>query len=90
MKTLGMDVFSKRLDDIFEMGNPTKAQILDAYNKSASEREAKYKELWVAMKELSTRLDRVMINRGMTPLNMASELRQQITSLEQELGLNKE
>lgn len=33
MKTSGMKLFSKRIDDIFEQGNPTKAQILDAYNK---------------------------------------------------------
>jgi ribosomal protein L7/L12 len=36
MKTHGMDKFSQRLDEIFEQGNPTKAQILDAYNKAAS------------------------------------------------------
>ena len=37
MKTKGIDKFSKRLDDIFNQGNPTKAQILDAYNKAVSE-----------------------------------------------------
>jgi hypothetical protein len=36
MKTHGMDKFSQRLDEIFEQGNPTKAQILDAYNKATS------------------------------------------------------
>jgi hypothetical protein len=35
MKTIGIDKFSKRLDEIFEQGSPTKAQIIDAYNKSA-------------------------------------------------------
>ncbi len=97
MKTVGMDEFSKRIDDIFAMGNPTKAQIIDAYNKAATEREAKLqsenkklREFADAMKELNTRLDRVMINGGLTPLNMASELREQITALEKELGLNKE
>jgi hypothetical protein len=35
MKTAGIEKFSKRLDEIFEQGNPTKAQILDAYNKFA-------------------------------------------------------
>ena len=34
MKTHGMDKFSQRLDEIFEQGMPTKAQILDAYNKA--------------------------------------------------------
>jgi hypothetical protein len=31
--TAGMKYFSKRLDEIFEQGMPTKAQILDAFNK---------------------------------------------------------
>jgi hypothetical protein len=34
MKTKGIDEFSDRLDEIFDQGNPTKAQILDAYNKA--------------------------------------------------------
>lgn len=29
-----IDVFSDRLDEIFEQGNPTKAQILDAFHKA--------------------------------------------------------
>jgi hypothetical protein len=36
MKTPGIDDFAKRLDDIFDQGMITKAQILDAYNKYAS------------------------------------------------------
>ena len=32
-----MDYFSNRLDEIFEQGMPTKAQILDAYNKAVNE-----------------------------------------------------
>lgn len=31
-----MELFSKRLDEIFDQGMPTKAQILDAFNKFAS------------------------------------------------------
>jgi hypothetical protein len=34
----GMEYFSKRLDEIFEQGMPTKAQILDAYNKAIGAR----------------------------------------------------
>jgi exoribonuclease II len=37
-KAIGVDAFCDRLDNIFEMGNPTKAQIIDAYNKSVAER----------------------------------------------------
>jgi len=37
MKTKGVDNFSKRLDEIFEQGMITKAQIIDAYNKFASQ-----------------------------------------------------
>ncbi len=29
-----IDEFSKRLDVLFEMGNPTKAQLYDAYHKT--------------------------------------------------------
>ena len=29
----GIDKFSKRLDEIFDQGMPTKVQIIDAYNK---------------------------------------------------------
>jgi hypothetical protein len=35
MKTPGVEQFSKRLDEIFDQGMPTKAQIIDAFNKSA-------------------------------------------------------
>ncbi len=31
-----VDLFSDRLDEIFEQGNPTKAQIIDAFNKANS------------------------------------------------------
>jgi hypothetical protein len=34
MKTQGIDKFAERLDEIFEQGDPTKALILDAYNKA--------------------------------------------------------
>ena len=33
-KTLGIDDFAERLDEIFAQGMPTKAQIYDAYNKA--------------------------------------------------------
>jgi hypothetical protein len=33
-KTPGIDDFADRVDEIFEQGNPTKAQIYDAYNKA--------------------------------------------------------
>ena len=33
MKKEGIDKFSKRLDEIFDQGMPTKVQIIDAYNK---------------------------------------------------------
>ena len=33
----GIDKFSKRLDDIFDQGLPTKTQIIDAYNKFAQQ-----------------------------------------------------
>jgi len=36
-KAIGVDAFCERLDKIFEMGDPTKAQIIDAYNKSVAE-----------------------------------------------------
>jgi len=36
-KAIGVDAFCDRLDKIFEMGDPTKAQIVDAYNKSVAE-----------------------------------------------------
>ena len=37
MKTEGIDKFSKRLDEIFDQGMPTKTQIIDAYNKFAQQ-----------------------------------------------------
>ena len=37
MKTAGVDNFSNRLDEIFEQYMPTKAQIIDAFNKFASQ-----------------------------------------------------
>jgi len=33
-KAPGIDDFASRIDEIFEQGNPTKAQIYDAYNKA--------------------------------------------------------
>ena len=41
MGTPGIEDFSKRLDEIFEQGMPTKAQILDAYNKYAFQQPEK-------------------------------------------------
>jgi hypothetical protein len=38
--TAGIDKFSNRLDEIFEQGRPTKAQILDAYNKTVKSEPA--------------------------------------------------
>lgn len=52
MKTPGMDKFSKRLDEIFEQGMPTKAQILDAYNKFAAQSSATDKAIIEKMGEL--------------------------------------
>ena len=52
MKTPGMDKFSKRLDQIFDQGMPTKAQILDAYNKFASQSSATDKLIMGKMEEL--------------------------------------
>ena len=47
-----MDKFSKRLDQIFEQGMPTKAQILDAYNKFVSQSSATDKLIIEKMGEL--------------------------------------
>lgn len=74
--------------------------VIEAMESYATEREAKYKELWGAYKELdiitkrrfeiladksnSNVIEFIGLNRLMT------ELRQKITALEQELGLNKE
>ena len=39
MKTPGIDKFAERLNEIFEQGNPTKAQIIDAFNKTLKEQQ---------------------------------------------------
>ena len=36
-KTIGVDAFCARMDEIFKTGMITKAQIIDAYNKSINE-----------------------------------------------------
>lgn len=54
MKTPGVDEFSNRLDKIFEMGMPTKAMIIDAFNKCASHPEPQPQE---AEKEVSDEND---------------------------------
>lgn len=36
-KTIGVDAFCARMDEIFKTGMITKAQIIDAYNKSVDE-----------------------------------------------------
>ena len=45
-KTLGIDDFAERLDEIFAQGMPTKAQIYDAYNKAVDKAyAAQHKEM---------------------------------------------
>jgi hypothetical protein len=51
-KAIGVDAFCDRLDNIFEMGNPTIAQIIDAYNKSVAERMPTEEEAKKAFKEV--------------------------------------
>ena len=45
MKTIGADYFYARLNKIFKDGNPTKEQIMDAYDKSIKTAVAKWDRL---------------------------------------------
>jgi hypothetical protein len=56
-KAIGVDAFCDRLDNIFEMGNPTKAQIIDAYNKSVAERMPTEKDAIRYAADYATELD---------------------------------
>jgi hypothetical protein len=67
--------------DIFQKGTLVREVAINY----ASDREAKYKELWGAMKEAIRQLN-VLIPDS----DKVDELLQKISSLEQELGLNEE
>ena len=69
--------------DIFQKGTLVREVAINY----ASDREAKYKELYEAQKELIIERDKPFANKYH---GRAGELINKITALEQELGLNKE
>jgi len=87
MKTPGMDKFSERLDQIFEQGMPTKAQILDAYNKFASQSSATDKLIIEKQEELIKAWEKTSIMAGASKYIKMTE---KISRLEAELQALKD